>query len=259
VSHFNGVTTMPALHPRALFVSLLLGVLSLTVPSGASAQSRGVVFGMVVDEMTDVPIRGAEVEILGGKIRRKTDDLGMFVLPDLPVGQINLRVEKGGYSKVVEQVQISEGGLADLQVRLLPMAVALEQLLVTGQRVRRTGYSITELKADPTSDQTAADLLAANVPGVRIAVDRGVGGTRADVGIRGTASFIMRTTPAIYLDGILISEYLSSGARGANALSVLGMIPASEVERIFVLRGPSAGAQYPQADGAIVIETRGRR
>ena len=105
--------------------------------------------------------------------------------------------------------------------------------------------------------------LAANVPGVRVAVNRGVAGTSADVAIRGTGSFQQRRGPAIYLDGILISEYVTAAnPQGVSALSVLSQIPARDVERIFVLRGPSTSAQYSQADGIIVIETirgRGRR
>ena len=246
---------------RSLLLALLLGTLGLIAPAGTSAQTRGVVFGMVVDDMNDSPLSGAEIMVVGTGVKAKADDLGVFVLPDLPVGVLNVRVEKPGYSKVVEQIEVPASGLADLQVRLIPMAIALKELFVTAERVRRTGYSVTELRTDPTSDKTAADLLAGNVPGVRIAADRGVAGTRADVGIRGTGSFVNRTAPAIYLDGILISEYVTpANPRGVKALSVLSLIPANEVQRIFVLRGPSAGAQYPQADGAIIIETvRGRR
>jgi hypothetical protein len=246
----------PAPLARTLILALSLGALWLGPPAHAAAQSRGVLFGMVVDDSDDRPVVGAEVVLVGSDVKVRADDLGMFVLPDLPVGVHNLRIEKPGYSKVVDQVEIPEGGLADLEVRLVPLAIALRELFVTGQRVRKTGYSVIELTADRLTDKTAADLLAANVPGVRMSADRGVAGTSAEIGIRGTGTFGQRRAPAIYLDGILISEYVTpANPQGVSALSVLAQIPASQVERIFVLRGPSTSAQYSQADGVIVIET----
>jgi hypothetical protein len=251
---------MPAPLLRTLVLALSLLGPFLATPISGTAQSRGVLFGLVVDDANDAPVVGAEIEVVGTKVRAKADELGMFVLSDLPAGPQNIRIEKDGYSKVVDRVEISAGGLTDLQVRLLPLAIALEELFVTGQRVRRTGYSVTELKTDSDSDKTAADLLAANVPGVRVAVNRGIAGSSADVAIRGRGTFTARGTPVIYLDGIVISEFVTpNNPGGVNALSVLSQIPAREVERIYVLKGPSAGVQYPQADGAIIIETiRGR-
>jgi hypothetical protein len=247
---------MPAPISRTKLVALSLGALLLALPLQAAAQQRGVLFGMVVDDSDDSPVVGAQVVLVGTDITAKADDLGMFVIPDLPVGVHNLRVEKDGYSRVVDQVAIPAGGLTDLQVRLLPMAIALRELLVTSERVRKTGYSVAEVKTAGSADETAADLLAANVPGVRMAVNRGVAGTSAEISVRGTGSFTQRRSPAIYLDGILISEYVTpSDPRGVNALSVLAQIPASQVQRIYVLRGPSTSAQYSQADGVIVIET----
>jgi TonB-dependent starch-binding outer membrane protein SusC len=251
---------MPAPLLRTVLAALALSVLPLASPAGAAAQARGVVFGMVVDDSDGMPVPGAEIAILGSDAKARADDLGMFVLPDLPAGPLQLRIEKPGYGKVTDQIEVPAGGLADLEVRLLPMAIALRELLVTGKRLRKAGYSVTELSAARDADETAADLLAANVPGVRVAVNRGVAGTSADVAIRGTGTFQPRMGPAIYLDGILISESVTrSNPQGVGALSVLSQIPAREVERIFVLRGPSTSAQYPQADGVIVIETvRGR-
>ena len=251
---------MPAPLLRTLLAAVALGALSLASPTASAAQARGVVFGMVVDESDGLPVAGAEIVVVGSDARAKADDLGMFVLPDLPAGTLQVRIEKPGYSKVTDQIEVPAGGLTDLEVRLLPMAIALRELLVTGERLRKTGYSVTELSADPDSDKTAADLLAVNVPGVRVAVNRGVAGTSGDVSIRGTGTFQPRMGPAIYLDGILISESVTrANPQGVSALSVLSQIPAREVERIFVLRGPSTSAQYPQADGVIVIETvRGR-
>ena len=248
------------IRPSRTVLTLALMVLALAHPRPSAAQGRGVLFGMVVDHTDETPIVGAEIVLVGSDIKVKADPLGMFVLPDLPEGVHQVRVEKPGYSKVVDQVEIPPGGLTDLQVRLVPLAIALRELFVTGERVRKTGYSVTELATDRNENKTAADLLAENVPGVGMAVNRGIAGTSAEVTVRGPGSFGPRRPPAIYLDGILVSEYVTKGdPRGVNALSVLSQIPASEVQRIFVLRGASTSAQYGQADGVIVIETvRGR-
>ena len=49
----------------------------------------------------------------------------------------------------------------------------------------------------------------------------------------------------------------ASPARASTGLHVLELIPASEVERIRVLRGPSAAVEYPDAThGVILVEMR---
>jgi outer membrane cobalamin receptor len=57
--------------------------------------------------------------------------------------------------------------------------------------------------------------------------------------------------PAIYIDGI------RAGEGGNNAMLSLEQIPAANVLRIRVLRGPSAAAAYADAaSGVILVETR---
>lgn len=246
---------------RSTLLALLPGVLPVVWSAPLAGQERGLLFGIVVDDRSDAPIAGAKVRIVGGDAEAATDAHGMFVLAELPVGRVHLRAEKPGYSTVVEQVGVGTTALVDLEIRLVPTVVFLRELSVTAGRTRKgTAYSVTEVSTEGGTGASALDLLAAQVPGLRVAAGRGVLGQDATVGIRGVGTINGSGAPLIYLDGIRISDHVTNAVpSGVNALSVLAQIPAAEVRRIFVLRG-AASAMYPDAaDGVIVIETsRGR-
>lgn len=243
--------------PRNTLLALSLGALFLVSSAPASAQARGILFGVVVDDRSDGPVTGAKVEVVGGSRQAETDDHGRFVLQDLPLGLAHLRVEQAGYSTVVEQIDLDASALVDIEVRLVPLVVFLRELSVTAQRgPKPTGYLVSEVIPAGGSDRSALDLLAAQVPGVRVAAGRGVAGQDATIGIRGVGTLTGSNAPIIYLDGIRIADHVTKAVpNGVSALSVLAQIPAREIARILVLRGPAA-AMYPDAaTGVIMIET----
>ncbi len=263
---------------RNIRLAFLLGALFFGLSSPLGAQARGALFGCVVDDRDGSPVVGAEVAVLGtvtraaadssgsvgaevsqvgGPHRTTVDSSGVFVLTDLPLGPVQVRIEWSGYSTSVEQMDISADSLAALEVRLVPIAVMLDELLVTArQRVANNGSSVAEVRSGRASSFTAADLLA-RIPNLSMAADHGLLGKGAAVSIRGATSITQSDAPAIYLDGVRISDYTTPNAPGSpKALSILAQIPASDVVRIRVLRGPSAEARYgDSSNGVILIDT----
>lgn len=240
----------------------LLGVLLLAVaaPLGAQTQSRGALFGYIVDDRDGSPVVGAEVRVVGTDTKAAADSSGSFLFPDLPAGPVQLRIQEPGYSTSVEQIDISADALEALEVRLIPVSVMLNELVVTAKRrADGQGSSVAEVRPNQGTDLTAADLLA-RVPNFRISPDRGSLGKPGVVSIRGSATIVGPRAPAIYLDGIRISEFTGAASgTGIAALTVLNQIPARDVVRIRVLRGASAEARYgDSSNGVIVIETNGR-
>jgi hypothetical protein len=231
-----------------MLTRILFTLLLLCPAEPLLGQTRGTVFGMVVDDLTEEPIAGAKVSVVGRRDTTTADQDGFFVLDALPVGQAQLRVDFGGYSTSVEQIEIAADSLKAVEVRLLPIAAALDELKITANRARAN--AVTEVRPDVGS-RTAADLLA-RIPGLRMSSNLATG-----IAIRGATSMTQSTAPAIYLDGIRIAEFVSPDVpNGAKAISILSRIPAREVVRIAVLRGASAGAQYGDAaNGVILIET----
>ncbi len=242
---------------RGALVSSLLAV------TGLAGQDKGSMVGVVVDDLSGEAVVDAEVMVIDAEFRGRTDEDGLFIFPDLPVGAVTLRVQHPGYTTIVEQVEVLPDRLTNHDVRLPPMAAVLRELLVTGRRrAPGRGASVTDLRPEEGAGRTAADLLAASVPGLAMSLDRGLAGRGTEVNIRGTGSFTQSGIPLIYLDGMRIGDHVTADQlNGVNTLSVLRQIPASEVAGIRILRGPAAAAAlYPSgADGVIIIETvRGR-
>jgi TonB-dependent SusC/RagA subfamily outer membrane receptor len=251
---------MSSTNPESVRLRLLVfvAITLLTAPQ-ASAQ-RGVVVGSVLDDLGDVPLDGAVVSIQGTELSATTSGGGRFQVTGAPLGPITLRIARSGYVTVVEQVEVPLAEVASVEVRLSPVASMLEDIVVTARARRAAGRSPDDVEI-PVRDgrhETAMDLVRAAVPGLFIASGTTAGtGRGSSVRIRGATSLV-RNRPAIYVDGIRVAEVLGSTG-GAH---VLDLIAADDVERIQILRGPSAEASYgaDAMNGVIVVETRaGRR
>ncbi len=237
---------------RALMIvtSLLLFGSSIT------AQTSAYLVGTVMDASSGAVLEGATVSVVGmGIDDAATDTDGRFLLPRLPAGQINLRIALSGYSSVVESIDVSSTEVALVQILLPRVDATLDELLVIGRgEGSRTGTAIAEVpRRDDDSARTAMDLLEHEVPGMLLDRSGGDLGGGARIRIRGSSSF-RNNDPAIYLDGVRVDD---GGLAGSVGIHVLELIPADQVERIRILRGPSAEAAYADAaNGVILIETR---
>lgn len=231
---------------RGVGVSLVLGLVMPGWP--VAAQSLGALAGTVVDEASLDRLEGAAVSILGSDVRATTDGSGQFLLEGVPIGAVSLRIAARGYVTVVERIEVADTDF--LQIRLSPVAAALDELLVIAGR-RDRGAAPVDRARPAESYRTALDVLAEDLPGVSVRRGGGNLGTGAAIWIRGVGTF-GDNTPDIYLDGIRIDE-----SPGDNrAMNVLDLIPAETIARIRVLKGPSAAAPFALgANGGILIET----
>src|SRR5437867_6727181 len=145
-------------------VRILVGLIATVL----IAQERGgVVSGVVVDEITGLPIAGAHVDIglvteLKSSALTKTDIEGKFRLADVTPGRYWIDCSAVGYVKIAgyrlegPQVDVPASGNArPVTVRLTP-AASIEGLLIT-----ETGAPITSsrIEADPSDIHTTSDRL----------------------------------------------------------------------------------------------------
>ncbi|MCY3546947.1 MAG: carboxypeptidase-like regulatory domain-containing protein [Gemmatimonadetes bacterium] len=91
--------------------------------------------GEVRDYMTELPIPGASVQIAELKFLVMTDHVGRFAFPELAPGRYTFVTSGFGYETNREQSTI--GMNAFMVVRLNPMAIALEGIEVTVERLVR--------------------------------------------------------------------------------------------------------------------------
>lgn len=244
-----------------LAVSLFL--LSLVLPPSMEAQARGSLVGIVKDEVSSAPVEDAVVTLVEPGRKVETDANGGFIFLDLPLGTATMRVTKGGYGTVVEQVQVESRDFRTFEVFLPRMESMLDELLVPAEETSRSlGHVEYEVESGERY-RTALEVLQGRVPGLFIGSSSGDLGKGAQIRIRGVGTIQGTNWPSVYLDGVRIDSRGPPASVTGNgyALGVLQTIPADQVERVRVLSGPAATSKYQDgANGVIVIETvRGGR
>ena len=222
------------------------------------AQDGGRLEGTVVDQRTLAPVGGVAVSVSDQDSARVTDAGGNFSFPMVPVGVVQVRAQREGYSSTVQQVTVVPRGGTFLQLSITPITAILDELLVGVQSRRSRAEPDVVNPNDSDSGATAADLLSQRFPGVTM--DRGTGavGGGVTIRIRGLSSVSAAREPAIFLDGVRLnpSRAPAISLRTTPGLQILDEIPASQVQSIRILRGPSASVAYGEsADGMILIET----
>jgi hypothetical protein len=241
---------------RALIVVLgsVCGILFTSPRSTLHAQALDLVSGIVLNVGNSEPLKGVTVTVLEGDFRAVTDEDGRFLFSDLPAAEVTLKIELSGYASVVERVILTPVEVGVLQVRLAPIFATLEELKVMVDDPAPRSSSDIEIVRRSDDFRTAFDLLADEIPGVNAGLQLNSGGAR--IRIRGSSSLTLSNAPAIYLDGIRVNAQ-GAGTAVSSGLHALELIPASQVESIQVLKGPSTTGQYGDASqGVVLIQTR---
>jgi outer membrane receptor protein involved in Fe transport len=189
---------------------------------------------VVVDATTGQPIVGARVTVLGTDAVVTTERWGSFAFAGVNPGRVSLQVSAPDRPTTVQNVEVSARGVVFVQIVLPSLAAVLEELVVSGTR----GVGPSD------AAQTAADLLADRVPGLRVRAGS-VGDNDRQVRLRSANTFQGNGAPLILIDGVVLTH----DDRGYGALE---QIPAADVAEIQVLDGPSAAFRYPYAAGGVI-------
>jgi iron complex outermembrane recepter protein len=248
--------------------TLLAAALALLLAGPAAAQTTGTITGVVTDGSTGNPAVGATVTatspaLPAGKAT-VTDAAGAFTLADLPPGQYRLQASLEGY-KPESRADLTLGENVTLRANLaiVPEAVRLEEVVVTGSRVRRkdlntpapvTVFSRAEVEASGKTsigeflqtmpEQGNAPNFQLNNGGITYGAD---GATRVNLRSLGV------TRTLVLLNG---RRVVNSGV-GASSSVDLNTIPTAAVERIEVLKdGASAVYGSDAIAGVVNVITR---
>ncbi len=197
------------LEKRAL--SLVVALAAMIGGAGAlSAQGVGSVRGKVVEEGTLRPLAGVQVTVPGTGRGALSDMAGNYQISNVPVGQLTVRAEMLGFSKVTHSATVSPGGIVNVDFQLSQTAVALDEIVVTGVpgavSKRTLGNSITKLDAAALTQKTdvvnLAELLQSRTPGLTYLENAGIPGTAGEMRIRGAGSLYVSNMPVVYVDGV---------------------------------------------------------
>src|SRR5437773_10109832 len=247
-------------------------LLVCTVPVATAQQ--GAIAGRVTDRVTQQPVIGAEVLVLGTNLGGRTRQDGQYRIAGVAAGRYTVQVRLIGYATVSQPVSVAAGETAVVDFALSEAAVPLEAVVVTAtgaeQMRRELGHTVATIDAAKTVEQATptdlADPLNARAPGVQVLPSGGTTGTGSRIRIRGSSSLSLTNEPIIVVDGIRVEN----GATGQTATSIgvggqtpsrLNDISPEDIESIEIVKGPSAAALYgtDAANGVIQIRTkRGR-
>ena len=264
--------------PTVLAVALALAA---SMPATLAGQV-GSVTGQVIDATSGQPVNGAQITVQGTQLGALANANGRYLVTRVPAGTHTVTVVNVGYGTQSQEVDVTSGGTAVADFTLSVSAIDLDEIVVTGTagavERRQIGTAIGSIDVSSIQEIVPMDgvgqVLEGRIPGVRsIGVVGGVGASR-ELRIRGTDSFELGQRPIIYIDGVRVDGNNSewgggvdgsdatccafSGGAGEDRLSDLN---PDEIERVEVLKGPSAATLYGSeaAGGVIQIFTkRGR-
>lgn len=225
-----------------LFVFLSIIGIQLT-----NAQMKSIT-GTVTDASDGSPLPGATIKVKGTSTGTATDIDGKYTIQADAQAQLE-------FSYIgMETMVVPVGGRTVIDVRMNPVSLKMEEVVVTAQGMNRQqkalGYSVQNIKAEELIQTRQMDLnnaLVGKVAGVRFWGSSGATFDAGKIVLRGTSSLDAGGSEPIYVvDGVITN---------ANSINM------DDVESVNVLKGPAATALYGSrgGDGAIIIKTKGLR
>ncbi len=230
------------------------------------AQAQGTVRGRVFDRVTERPLTGARIVVVGTQLQGVADDRGNFQIRDVPAGAQTLRVMFVGYSRMDLSVTVNIGQEAVSNFGMQPTAISLDEIVVTGtpgtSEKRTLGNAVSSVKVEEFVAEApianVVELLSARTPGLTLVSNSGQVGTGSNVRIRGAGSIYGGYQPVYYIDGIRFEAALQEGGSTVQAGTALDFINPKDIESIEVIKGPAAATLYgaDAASGVIQIITK---
>ena len=263
-SRFDGQRSTRALRsPTWLVAALALATLGA---AEAAAQNTGTVTGEVRDIVSQRLLVGAQISVEGTGLGNVANNVGRFLLLNVPAGEHTILATLIGYGQVAQTVTVTAGGSHQVDFSMRAVALALDAIVVTGTagqaRLRTVGNQISSLSSEDitaTALTNVSDILHGRATGVQVQDFTGQVGGGAQIRIRGNSSLTQGNDPLIYIDGIR----MESGAiavddeAGASPMA-LDFINPNDIDRIEIVKGPAATTLYgtEAAGGVIQIFTK---
>lgn len=248
--------------------ALALVVVSLAGASHTHAQGGSAIAGTVTDSVTQQPIPGVQVIVVGTNRGSITDEGGRYSLRGLTAGTYSIRAQRIGYAFRERSVAVGADMTADVDFSLAPVARVLTEVVATGYGTsirRELSSSIASVQAEEITNAPVAGVDAAlqgKAPGVQVIQNAGNPGVGITVRVRGAASISASNQPLWVIDGVpMIREDFSQIAVGGQDITAVTGISPDEIESIDILKDAAAAAIYGSraANGVVMIRTkRGR-
>lgn len=219
--------------------------------------------GTVVSAVDNSPLPGASVVETGTLNGTAADVDGSFSL-EVSSPDASLSVTFIGF--VSQTIAIE--GRDEITIALEEDTGLLEEVVVTAggieRRERAVGYSVTEVGGEDlreVRENNVANALSGKVAGVIVTKPATGPAGSSRVIIRGASSLGEDSQPLYVVDGVPIDNTTQGSAGmwgGQDGGDGIGSINADDIEKMTVLKGPSAAALYGTRakNGVILITTK---
>ncbi len=248
---------------------LLAALLLLSFTASAQFTATG-----TVTDVSEQPLIGVSIVVKGTTSGTVTDFDGNFSL-QVPSNEATLMFSYTGF-KTAEIVVSPTNNVVNLE--MTEDIARLEEVVVTGlaSGVKRanSGVAVTSITGDELSEQTNPqtldNALYGKIPGVQMTSSSGAPGGGINVQLRGVSTLGTGSSQPLYIiDGVYVDNSninngrnSVNGAGGSNqdgSANRIADINPDDIERIEVLKGPSAAAIYgTRANAGVIIITTKR-
>ena len=249
----------------ALHQLLVAAALVATVQAPVAAQT-GTITGAVRSVTNGQPIAGAQVSIPAINAGVLANNVGRYLLSNVPAGTHTVEVQYIGYSIRSAEVTVTADGAVIQDFELRSEAISLEGVIVTGtagaSRRREIGNSVSQLNEESFRTApitTVADILQGRALGATVLNNGGQVGAGSTIKLRGNNSVSFSNSPLVYVDGVRIRERGLIHSDEANQqTNPFDDINPADIERIETIKGAAATTLYgtEAAGGVIQIFTK---
>jgi len=231
------------------------------------AQAPATITGRILDSLTQVPLAGVQVLVVG-QAEGRSNASGQYTVNGVRPGAVVVRARLLGHEPVERRFTVSAGETKTLDFALPRRTATLDQVVVTGtagetQR-RAIGNVVESINASDVLAtapvMSVGQVIGARTPGVIMLPPSGQVGTGSQVRVRGASSMSLTNDPIIYVDGVRMdaTPNRGPGQRGGLGTSRLDDIAPEDIETIEVIKGPAAATLYgtEASNGVIQIRTK---
>lgn len=221
-------------------------LLMLCIAVTARAAGTGALAGKVYDARTGQEIPWASVYLERTQFGSATDHCGCYEITSVPAGDYSLTASAIGYREQTKSVRVGADGVVTIDFRLGPEAIAVEGVQVKAKAAEKL------LGDAPTATQvvTSRDIEEKGASNLQEAV-------QGEVGVRVATCCPTSNAAEVQIQG-LPGKYTEVAMDGLPGLTELGCcyglahVPAEDIERIEITKGPGSFQYGGDAFGGVI-------
>jgi TonB-linked SusC/RagA family outer membrane protein len=234
---------------RSLFTGPSAARAPVAAPQIPMSTRTGTVSGRVTDAVSQQPLAGASVVVVGTQLGVVAGADGRFVLANVPPGNQRVRASLIGYAAVEQAVEVTTGETSTVELALSPQAVVLEEIIAVGYGTQQKAHltaAVDQITGEALQNRPLANLtqgLQGVLPNVNIRLLDGKPTQAPQINVRGTTSIGQGGNALVLIDGV----------EGDPSL-----LNPNDIETITVLKDASSAAVYGArgAFGVLLITTK---